>query len=266
MKGIPTLRMVSDGLTAIELPPLHQPDVAPEQPSPKEEFAKRGICLFVYSLIAHMQKVLAGLVDLGNAGNFAASAPVARHVFEWAALSCSVAEKTREQFKQGDWEQTRNLLNQLMRGSIWAKKYGAKYAVNPNFAALMGKQPDPFLRKINDAVEEYEARQLASSTGPNAKDDYRFLSDHSHPNGACLIRYHKYDEDGAVIGFIDPDTDPQESVLPFVNNCMIDLLSCACALLELAGETTVQSKLKPILDELLRRRVTKRTLTGSIPA
>jgi hypothetical protein len=61
MRGIRTLKVASDSLRAINLPPLHRPAVKPDEPR-TEAIVEWGICLYVYSQIAHMKKVLAGLV------------------------------------------------------------------------------------------------------------------------------------------------------------------------------------------------------------
>src|SRR5664280_2049394 len=102
MRGIRTLKTVADNLRTIDLPSLRRPAVKPDEPK-TEELVQWGICVFVYLLIAHMQKVLAGLAQLAEAENFAAAAPVCRHVFEWAALSCYLTDKVNHQFTQHDW-------------------------------------------------------------------------------------------------------------------------------------------------------------------
>jgi hypothetical protein len=63
------------------------------------------------------------------------------------------------------------------------------------------------------------------------------------------MRYQSREEKGTVTRFIDPDQDPQqESCLPIVNWCLIYLLSFIYELLGLADESTVQPKIKAILN------------------
>lgn len=261
MRGIRSLKIVNDNLRAIDLPPLRRPSVKPDEPK-TEELVQWGICVYVYSLIAHMQKILAGLVQLAEAENVAASAPVCRHVFEWAALSCSLTAKLREQFKQHDWEEAWKLLTKVALGSHWMRKHGGKYAGNPPVKIPI-ELPEPIY--IPKAVEEYETYQSQNSREAEARDSYSFLCDHAHANAACLLRYHQYEENGVAIRFVDPDLDPQqESFLPFVNCCLMDLLTFSYELLGVANESAVRPKVLLVLKELAR--LAPSHLTRSVPA
>ena len=96
-----------------------------------------------------------------------------------------------------------------------------------------------------------------------ACDSYSFLCDHAHANAACLVRYHRYEENGVVMRFIDPDLGPhQESFLPFVNCCLIDLLKFGLDLLALANENAVRPKVLHVLKEMVR--LAPPSLTGSV--
>lgn len=119
--------------------------------------------------------------------------------------------------------------------------------------------------RIGKAVEAYEAYQQKNSREREAKDSYSLLCDFTHPNAASLLRYQAWEEEGMVIRFIDLDRDPtQESFLPFVNCCLIDLLVFLYELLGVAQETIVQPKIRLVLDELARLAPPR--LTSSIPA
>ena len=72
MRGIRSLRTVFAKLRTIAPPPLRRPRVRPDEPK-TEELVKWGICVYVYSLISHMQKILAGLVQLADTENVAAT-------------------------------------------------------------------------------------------------------------------------------------------------------------------------------------------------
>jgi hypothetical protein len=222
-----------------------------------------GICRYVYSLIAHMKKVLAGLVQLAEAENAAASAPLCRHVFEWAALSCFLAGKLKEQFKKGAWNEAWMLLTRVALGSRWVRDYGSKYAGDPPVRIPI-EPPEPV--HITGAVKEaYESYQSRNSREAEACDSYSLLCDHAHANAACLLRYHEYEEDGVVTRFIDPDLDGQgESFLPFVNRCLIDLLTFIHELLALANESAVRPKVLLVLKEM--ERLAPASVTGSVPA
>lgn len=251
MRGIRTLRIVSDNLKSFDLPPLRRPSLKPDEPR-TEELLKWGICMFVYSLIAHMQKILAGLVTLAEVENVAATAPLCRHVFEWTALSCYLTRRLRDLFAKHDWEEAWALLTKAVLGSDWAVKYGGKYSGAPP-VKLPAEIPGPI--RVGRAVEEYEKYQTENSMEPEAKDSYSLLCDFAHPNAACLLRYQAPEENGAVVRFIDPDRNtPQDTFLPFVNCCLIDLLSFIHELLGLANESAVRPNVKSGLDELVAAR------------
>ena len=229
--------------------------------------------MFVYSLIAHMQKILTGLMRLAETENVAATAPICRHVFEWTALSCYLTRRLKELFDKHEWEEAWAFLTKAAVGSDWAGKYGSKYAGDPP-VKLPVEIPGPI--RVGRAVEEYERYQTENSTEPEAKDSYSLLCDFAHPNAACLLRYQVQDENGAVTLFIDPDQNTQqETFLPFVNCCLIDLLSFIDELLRLADESTVRPKARLVLDELAaaarqaaarRQAAASSTLNGIIKA
>lgn len=261
MRGIRSLKVVNDNLQTISLPLLSRPSGRLGEPK-THELAQWAICVYVYSLIAHMDKILAGLVQLAEAENSAASAPVSRHVFEWAALTCSLTASLRDHFKQGDWEQAWQLLTKAALGSHWMRRYGGKYAGDPP-KKLPFEIPDPIY--IPKAVEEYERYQAENSRDTEARDSYSLMCDQAHANAACLLRYHQYEDNGVVIRFIDPDVDAQqESFLPFVNCCLIDLLTFICELLGIANESTIRPKVLLVLKEFAH--LAPSHLTGSMPA
>ena len=261
MRGIRALTIVFGQLQSIELPSLRRPAAKPGEPT-TEEFVQWGISLYVYSLIAHLQKILAGLVLLAGTENVAASAPICRHVFEWAALNCYLKGRLIAHFKQHDWEEAWQLLSKVAIGSIWIRKHGGEVIGDPPVKIPM-EWPNSVY--IPDAVKEYERYQSQNSMKAEARDHYSLLCDHGHATAACLLRYHQWEENGAVVRFVDPDLDPQQdSLLPFVNCCLIDLLTFAYELLGSANETLVRSKILLVLTEL--RRLAPAHLTGSVPA
>jgi len=250
---------VTDSLQAIPLPALRRPPGKPDERK-TEELLQWGISVVMFSLIAHLRKVLAGLVQLAGTENVAASAPICRHVFEWAALSCYLMGKLTDQFNRCDWEEAWKLLTMAALGSHWTRKHGSKYAGDPP-VVLPLECPAPVY--IREAVEEYEHYQSSNLRDADARDNYSLLCDFAHANAACLLRYHKYEENGVVTRFIDPDLDPQaDSFLPFVNCCLIDLMTFSYELLGLANENEVRPQILVVRQELVRRAPAR--LTGSI--
>ena len=171
MRGIRTLRIISDNLRSVDLHALRRPSVKPHEPK-TEELVRWGICMYVYSLIAHMQKILPGLLSLAESGNVAATAPLGRHVFEWTALSCRLTKKLRELFEKHDWGEAWAFLTKADLGSDWAGKFGSKYAGDPA-VKLPFEIPQPV--RVGAAVEDYEAYQQRNSREPEAKDSYSLL-------------------------------------------------------------------------------------------
>ena len=216
-----------------------------------------GICVYAYSLIAHLDRILSGLASLAEAENVAASAPLCRHVFEWTALSCYLIGKLKDLFKRNDWEEAWDLLSKVALGSLWIKDHGSKYA---------GNQPvktPPAPVHITAAVKEYESYQSNNSREAEARDTYGFLCDHAHANGACLMAYRQMEENGVVMRFPGRPLDPdRESFLPFVNCCLIDLLTFLYELLGLAEESAVRPKVRLALEKMAR--VAPSRLTDSL--
>lgn len=253
---------MTGNLQIIDLPPLHRPQVKPDE-AKTEELVEWGICVYVYSMIAHMRKVLAGLVQLTEAENVAASAPLCRHVFEWAALSCYLTGKLRDQFKQHDWKEAWKLLTNFALGSRWIREHGSKYAGDPPVKTPIELPKPPY--NITDTVKEYESYQSHNSREAEARDTYSLLCDHTHANVACLMRYYQLEENRATMRFIDPDLDPhRESFLPFVNCCLIDLLTFSYELLGLANESAVRPKVLLVTKEIVRLAPAR--LRGSVRA
>ena len=260
MRGMRTLKIVTGSLRTIALPPLRRPPVKPDDPK-TEELVQWGISVYVFSLMAHLQKVLTGLVELADAENVAASAPVCRHIFEWAALNCYPTGKLTDQFKQHGWEEAWELITKVALGSHWTRKYGSKYVGNPP-VTLPIECPVPVY--ISEAVAEYERYQTGNLKEAEARDSYSLLCDFAHANAACLLRYQKYEENGVLTRFVDPDLDPQqESFLPHVNCCLIDLLTFSHELLGLANESEVRPKILSALKELAQLAPAR--LTGFVP-
>jgi hypothetical protein len=261
MRGIRTLKIVAEHVQGVGLPPLRRPRVKPDEPK-TEELVRWGICMYAYSLIAHMQKILQGLVTLAESENVAASAPVGRHVFEWTALSCYLMRKLKESFATRNWNEAWALLTKVALGSGWAGKYGPKYA-GASTVKLTFEIPHPV--RTGNAVDAYGKYQEEQLRVAEANDSYSLLSDYSHPNAACLMRYQSWEDNGGIYRFIDPDLGTeQETFLPFVNCCLIDLFLFIYELLGMADESTVRPKVKVVLDELAK--LAPPHLTSSVPA
>lgn len=246
MRGIRPIKLVADELSSVSLPPLSRPRVAPKQ-ARTEELIQWGTKLYAYSAIAHIHKILGGLMLLADAENVPAATIVGRHIFEWTAHACYMSGKLKDCYGANDWEEAWIILTPAIIGNMWARKYGDKYV--PASRQTLPTVPDPL--RIGIAVAMYEKYQLQVHGWEEAKDTYGLLSELSHPNAACLQHYQDFRSDGSVaIGYIE--THGANSPLPFVNWCLIDVMLFLDALLQLAKDTTARAGIRRIVDELAK--------------
>ncbi len=237
---IPILAIVEQGLRQITLPPLVRPHVAIDNPN--EELALWGITYYSYCLTAHMQTVLAGLVQLLQANNIPTAFILCRHVFEWTAHACYMSRNTENYLKKKEWGRAWHLQSLAMEGNIWIKSHGPKYAPTEMTEGV----PDPL--GVANIVSCYEGYQRQVGKEPDAKDSYGLLSEHSHPNSACFNRYCQYE--GRQVRFISPSTDA--SVLG-EERYLLDLLIFLEQLLKLGKERTVRKQIIAMLEGIARR-------------
>lgn len=241
MQGLNTLILVSDALDGITLPTLAQPDVTNLSGEARSEaLTAWGINFYVYSVIAHVRAVLRGLREVARIGNLPPTFVVARHVFEWTAQVCFVAENLKGQVVSHDWKAAREILDEVVIGGKWFKEHGQKYGATPTAASL----PDPV--RLKRVLKSYEA-YLERVYGTEGKDDYGLLSEYSHPNAACLLQYHDTDVSGGDTRFVEPTTG---SPLPDVNWCLVDLIGFLIELLRLSREQIVRPGLEALANRL----------------
>jgi hypothetical protein len=233
MQGTLPFRVIHEGLRPIVLPPLTRPSLGPSD-KPTQELVLWSAQLYAYSSVAHMRTVLAGLVALADIGNEPTAYPVCRHIFEWAAHSCYMVQQIRSHFAEADWKAAFELFLKTDTGNLWLKRHGRKYGAAP-FANEVAKPLDIML-----LVSTYEAYQLARGEEGDAKDAYGFLSEHSHPNGACFLSYRKLS--GWRVKFVPSSNDTR--VFYGVNSYVLDWLMFIEQMLELSQERLVRSELQ----------------------
>jgi hypothetical protein len=243
MKGIRPIRLVCDGLKSVQLPPLTRPRIAPSE-ARTEELVQWATVLYAYSIIAHIHKILSGLIVLADSENTPAAYIVCRHIFEWTAQACYVSGKLKDCYDAKDWNEAWTVLTPASIGNMWAKKHGAKYA-SPSQQPVP-ESPDSV--RIGIAISAYESYRLQKYGQDDVKDTYGLLSEFSHPNSACLQQYHVIGTDGTMVVKYVEDYDA--SPLPFINWCLIDLILFVDGLLQLAMDTTVRESIRRVLDEL----------------
>jgi len=233
--------IVSKGLDGLDLS-LNQPPDPRTLDTPnkrKEAYIRWGITYYAYSVIAHIRTALRGLTILSENNNIPTAIVVCRHVFEWTSQVCFMNENLRQQVSSKDWDAARDLLDQAVMGSRWIKEFGHKY----DATIITTEVPNSI--RLKDALASYEAH-VKKFRGGETKDDYAYLSEHSHPNSACFRQYLD-DVLGGDIRFKEPTTG---SPLPVVNWCLIDLSMLLLELLGLGSENPVRSQLAAILKEI----------------
>lgn len=242
MQGLNPIVLVSEGLDSLtlSLSPLPDPRTLDSQDARKETYIRWAVTYYVYSVIAHVRTVLRGLIALASSGNIPTAAVVCRHVFEWAAQVCYMNENLQTYVAARDWNSALDLLNQAVIGSRWIKEYGHKYE------PTQIKTEIPNTIRLNKALASYETH-VERTFGGDTKDDYAYLSEHSHPNSACFQQYHDGDRPGGEIRFNEPALG---SPLPVVNWCLIDLCTLLLELLKLTGEKTVRARVAGILEQI----------------
>ena len=242
MKGIRPIRVVCDGLSNVQLPSLARPRLGPKEPR-TEELVQWATKFYAYSIVAHIHKILSGLIVLADSENIPAAYIVSRHIFEWTAQACLVSSKLKDSYRAKDWEEGWIVLTPAAIGNLWARKYGAKYALPSQQPPTA---PDPL--RVGIAVSAYESYQTQKYGLEEVKDTYSLLSEFSHPNAACLQQYHIIGNGGSLdIKYVE---DYDASPLPFVNRCLIDLTQFVDTLLQLSAETTARTGMRQVLTEL----------------
>jgi hypothetical protein len=121
-----SMNIVEEGLRALVLTPLKRPAVGPDD-DPTEELVSWAITLYVYSSIVHIRTVLAGIIALQDMANIPSGNVLSRHVFEWTAHACYVAQASRALIPAKRWKDAFDLFHQVDTGNLWIKKHGHKY-------------------------------------------------------------------------------------------------------------------------------------------
>jgi len=245
MKGTAPIRRITEGLLRITLPSLTRPAVKPTE-EPTEELISWGIQYYVYSLVSHVRTVLKGLTKVSDAENISAAFILCRHVFEWTAHTCYIDQTLRGKYKEKLWREAWDLLSAVTLGNLWIKRYGEKYKAPQIVGPVSADVPRPI--RIGDAVTAYDEYLKQNHRKPDAQDSYGFLSEHAHPNSACLQLYHTYS--GNVVHF--GDANPTPSPLPLANACLIDLLMFVRDLLRISRETKIQPDVVALLKEIAK--------------
>lgn len=238
----PTLSFIDQALRGIRLPSDERPGVAPND-EPTEELVRWAIKFHVYSVIAHIRTVFAGLLTLADIGNTPSGNILARHIFEWTAHACYLNEKLERLIRTHQWKAAFELLSQVNTGNSWAKNYGHYYHADLVPEGIK----DPI--SVNTLVAAYAKYQKKQYGKSRTHDTYGLLSEHSHPNSACLIQYREFRGNSCIV--VNP---PGQSTFGGVNGFILEWLSFMQVLLALANEQAVRNNLISILETVAENR------------
>ena len=234
------LSIVEQGLRGISLPPVTRPALGPDD-EPTEELVYWGITFHVYCEIAHIRTVLAGLIALADMGNAPSGNILSRHIFEWTAHACYMAQKLKGLVTNRQWTPAFALLLQADTGNAWVKTHGQNYDPAPFPEKIL----EPIrVKKLIAAYAKYQKAQYGKS---KTYDTYAFLSEYAHPNSACFLQYQYFDGPPGYI--VDP---PPRSTFGGINAFIIEWLMFMQELLGLAKEDLVRVRLIEILTAIAK--------------
>jgi hypothetical protein len=104
-----------------------------------------------------------------------------------------------------------------------------------------GAFPDDVAKpiRIKHLIAAYTRHHTARYGSAKVEDSYKYLSEYSHPNSACLLAYKEFD--GARAFFVQPA--PESAVFGGINGFIVEWLMFAQELLGFAGESTIRDRL-----------------------
>ena len=182
MPQIEPANIIVERLKSIALPPLVRPPVGPYDEA-TEELVIWAVHNYAYSSIAHYRTILDGLMVLAAIGNEPTMFLVYRHLYEWTMHGCYMLQNFKQHLDNGDLKSAWELFLQADTANGWVKLHGAKYAPE------ISNNDIPNTLRIKRFVAAYEKHQRDRGGTAHVQDDYGYLNEHSHPNGACLIPY-----------------------------------------------------------------------------
>jgi hypothetical protein len=125
------VKIIEVGLRNVALPSVTHPSSGPDA-EPTEELVHWGITFHVYSEIAHVRTVLAGLIALAEVGNTPCANILSRHIFEWTAHACYMTQHLKGHIEGRQWKEAFQLLLVADTGNAWAEAHGHNYDAAPS--------------------------------------------------------------------------------------------------------------------------------------
>jgi hypothetical protein len=231
--------VIEERLSNIILPDLQRPAVGPDDDATKD-LVLWGVKSYVFSSIAHVRTILAGLKLVAASGNRPTVLVIGRHVYEWTMHACYMHQQLAIFTGQKDWNGAWEIFLEADTGNSWVKKHGTKYL------PVVDADDVPNSLRIKKLVDAYSSYQMKTYNKDDAKNDYGYLSEHSHANGMCFLDYRRIV--GSKLVYIEPET---RFDLPGVlEACVTEWVMFICGLLALAEEDAVRVRMLEIVESL----------------
>jgi len=210
-----------------------------------EELVTWAVHNYAYSSIAHYRTILDGLTVLAASGNEPTMFLVYRHLYEWTMHGCYMLQNFKLCLDNGDLKSAWELFLQADTANGWVKLHGAKYAPE------ISNDDIPNALRIKKLVAAYERHQRYGGGTAHVRDDYGYLSEHSHPNGACLTPYRVIT--GSQLSFKESHAD--RTIKGVAHAAATDWLLTIYNLLEVSKETAVRCQVIEILKDLAKQHL-----------
>lgn len=245
------LRAVSELALKVDLPSLQRPPV-PYGAAPTRQLVDFGISLYSYGAFCHFREMLQTFICVADAGMVPASFLVARVMFEMAAHTYYVQKHVGQYLKENDLRRAEKFLDEANTGSRYLQEQSVEikkeYHVQYEFDAPVD------VAKAIKCLDEY-ARKAGGKAG-DSWQEYSFLSEFCHPNGAAFMHYYQVTPSG--IRFQRPSRELDLVIPPVVMSTAEILQFIDCAL-RLAQEVSLRAAVKRCVDEFLRTHAAKKS-------
>jgi hypothetical protein len=195
-------------------------------------------------MVANLREILRGILLLNGERDAVGVYGLARQFLEWTAHGCYVSRNLKNFINRSEWQRAWNWLTKSIIGNLHMRQSATE--IEQEFGMKIPKMPEP--PSVPALMSAYEKYQLQTYGAADAQQDYEFLSEFAHPNGAALHTYYEWKHEGRVLSFDQP---PVISPASFINRCLVDILQFIYDLLSLCNEDTVRPALVDSLKAMI---------------
>jgi hypothetical protein len=248
--GLHTAAAVRDSLSKIQFPSLTRPQVP--DTNPNDELVYWGATVYGYAMLANVRELLRGVLLLSDERDAVGVYGLARQIFESTAHACYVSRNLKNFSDRAEWMRAWKWLSKSIIGNLYVSQNATE--IQQEFGIPIPKIPEPL--PLSSFINAYDKYQLQIHGKSDARQDYQFLSEFAHPNGAALQTYYQWNGDGTAIVFVQP---PVLSPASFINRCLVDVLQFISDLLAISKEEAVRlavlDSLKAMISAETRQQV-----------